>query len=218
MSALSFFEIVGLFAGSSVLAAIINQAISAFREHRKTNKEAAFSALYVAIALEDYASTSSSEISDSETFESSNGHAGQGHGNVPELPEFPASVEWKPFGIKATTSVLSFRVGVDNGRAMISDMWDFLDEDDVVPLVRQETARLGLDALGLAIGLRRSWGLSPVDYSSDWNVKSHLEGRQAHYNVRRREQEERNRQLNDELMKALPSAAEEPVQVPEVKS
>lgn len=202
MTSLSAFEIIVLIAGSSAGAVITSQALSAFRDYRKTNREAAFSALYAAIALEDYTSRCSSLISDSENYERSGGLAGAPRGNVTELPGYPDTIEWKPFGIKATNTALSFRVDVDNTRAMFRDMWEFDDEDGIAPLVREHSAKLGLEALNIAISLRHDRGLEPVDYSSEWNVKKHLEERQSYYVEKGKKQEERARDMHEKIMAA----------------
>lgn len=187
-------------ASSTVFAAVITQLVTIVRDHRKTKREAAFTALFVAIALEDYASTCSNLISDSENFDSTDGQVGKAHGKVAELPDYPASVEWKPFGIDDTTKVLSFRVDVDNTRAMLSDMWDFQDEDSIVPLVREQSARLGRDALALAADLRQRWRLAPVVDGGEWNVRAHLDERLDHYSTKRLELRVRESLLNAELM------------------
>ncbi len=80
-----------------------------------------------------------------------------------------------------------------------------------MPLVREESARLGLKALTLAIELRRTWKLTAVEYGNDWNVKSHLEERLAHYVEQRKQAEERNRKFNEELFGAVqPPASDGP--------
>ncbi len=192
--------LITLVAGSSVLAALVSQGVAAFRDSRKANKDGSFAALYLAVALESYGSDCSSVISDSENYDSSGGHAGTAHGNVPDLPDYPPSIEWKPFGINQTTQAMSFRVEVESAKAMLRDYWDMVgDEDEVVPLMRQETARLGRKALGLAIEFRKEWKIPPVDYSADWNVKTHLNERVAKYEEQRKEREERNRKFNEEM-------------------
>jgi hypothetical protein len=199
---LSTFSIVTLVAGSSVLAAIVNQSIGALRDMWKSKREAAFSALYVALALEEYANVCSTLISESETYDSSDGHAGSAHGNIAELPEYPSTVEWKQFGIGSTTKVLSYRVEVHEKRSMIRDMWEFQDEDDVVPVVREEAARLGRKALTLAGELRAGWQIAPAAYTSEWNVKTHLEEKFEKYSNKRRALEEEASKDYNELLRA----------------
>lgn len=196
--------LITLVAGSSVLAALVSQGVAAFRESRKTNKDGSFAALYLAVALESYASNCASVLSDSENYQSSGGHAGSAHSTVPDLPDYPTSIEWKPFGIKQTTQAMSFRVEVESAKAMLSEYWDFVgDEDDVVPVMRQETARLGKKALGLAIDFRKEWKIPSVDYSADWNVKTYLNERVEKYEQDRKIREERNQKFNDEMFASM---------------
>lgn len=214
MAEITFGSIIVLVAGSSVLAAIVTQTISAIREYRQRNREAAFSALYVAIALEDYAGQCSSLISDSENYESSGGYAGAARGNIAPLPDYSQSIEWKPFGIKATTKVLSFRIDIDNTRARIDDYWEYDDEDSIVPLVREESAKLGVAALKLAIDLRRQWRIDPVEYDDEWSVKSHLETKLDWYARRRKDIAERYSKLGDVSLEVDPPAPVSETQEP----
>jgi hypothetical protein len=210
-------NIVALVAGSSVLAAVVTQGLSALRDRRKTNKDAAFSALYMAIAFESYANECASLIGDSENYDSSHGAAGKAHGNLPLLPPYPEEVEWKPFGLKRTTRALSFRTEVDSLRAMISDHWDFLDEDDIVPVVREEAAELGAKALGLAAELRRDWYIEPLAEADDWSVQSYLRRKKEEYEKARKLREERNRQSNADLLDNIPDpVAAKPDDPPDV--
>lgn len=196
-------SIIALVAGSSVLAAFVNQGLTVIRDWWMARRDAAFSGLYLAIALESYAGDCAAKISDSENYESSGGHAGSPQGNIGDLPDYPATMEWKPFGIKGTTQALSFRVEVETTKTMIRDSWEFGDEDDIVPLVREEAARLGVKALTLAIDIRKQWKIDPVDYSGEWNVRQYLDERRAHYEQKRKARDERNRAWNAELFGGL---------------
>ena len=112
--------IITLVAGSSVLAALVTQAVAALREGRNRSRDASLSALYLAIAFESYAGDCSSALGESEAYEASNHHAGAAIGNVPDLPEFPSSIEWKPLGIQHTTKAMSFRVEVETAKGFHS--------------------------------------------------------------------------------------------------
>jgi hypothetical protein len=197
--------IVALVAGSSVLAAFINQGITIAKDWWTVRRDASFSALYIAIALESYASDCAADVSDSENHEYSNGHAGSPKGNIRDLPDFDSNIEWKPFGIKRTTQAMSFRIEVETTKTMIRDMWEFDDEDGIVPLVRYEASRLGSKALALAIELRDQWNIDPVDYTSEWNVKKYLEERHAEYVRDRKLREARNQILGAEMLDIVKS-------------
>lgn len=206
-------NIVALVAGSSVLAALVTQGLSAWRDRRRVNKDAAFSGLYMALAFESYANECASLIGDSENYDSSHGAAGKAHGNLPLLPPYPEEVEWKAFGLKRTTRALSFRTEVDSLRAMISGHWEFGDEDDIVPMVREEAAKLGAKALDLAADLRRSKHIEPMTETGDWSVHDFLRRKKEEYEEARKLREERNRQWNAELLDNIP--APDPVEAAE---
>ncbi len=101
---------------------------------------------------------------------------------------------------------MSFRTEVDSVRAMISGLWDFDDEDAIVPLVRQQAAQLGTSALGLAAEFRSNWKIQPVTYGGDWNVRSYLDERAKTYEKERIARLEGNARLNAEIMATLPPA------------
>lgn len=198
--------IITLVAGSSVLASLVTQGVAAFLEGRKTDKDASFSALYLAIALESYASECSAALGDSENYMASGGHAGAQRG-LPDIPDYPESIEWKPLGIEHTNEAMSFRVEVETARTMIADYWDVVgDEDDLVPMIREETARLGKKALELAIRFRKSWKIKAVDYSGEWNVQTYLSEKVEKYAQDRKIREERDRKMNQEMFESLEAA------------
>lgn len=209
----SYIDVVALVAGSTVLAALVNQGLTAVRDALKRKRQSSFSALYLAIALESYASECSTTISESETFEASDGYAGKPHGNVPDLPEFSSSIDWQPLGIAATTKAMSFSVEVRNTQAMIRDAWEFGDEDEVVLEVREEAARLGIKALAIASELRVNRSLAAVEYRGEWNVVTFLGEKVRDFADRKRKREAANKQLNEEmsvLAEPHPSKAAEP--------
>lgn len=199
-------ELLTIVAGSSVIAAAMTQGVGIVRDWYKAKRDAKFSALYLAITLESYADECATLIGDSQNHENSNGHAGAAHGNLADLPEYPAAVEWKPFGIKDTTKAMSFRVEVDTRKASFSGHWEFGDEEEIVPLVREEAARLGVKALTLAASFRESWGIDPVDYSAKWNVQDYLKDAWESHVKKREAYEKVQQQFHDDLMASLPVA------------
>jgi hypothetical protein len=128
---LSTTELLTVIAGSSVVAALVTQGTNILRDWRKAGKDGKFSALYLAIALEDYADKCSALISDSQNYESSGGHAGTPRGNLDDMPDYPAMTEWKLLGITDATDAMSFRVEVASTQSMLSGSWEYGDEEDV---------------------------------------------------------------------------------------
>lgn len=199
---LSTTELLTIVAGSSVVAALVTQGTTVVRDWWKSERDGKFSALYLAIALEDYADKCSSLISDSQNYQNSDGHAGSPRGNLDHMPDFPSAIEWKPLGIKDATKAMSFRVEVASTQSMISGHWEFGDEEDVPPVVREEAARLGMKALDLAIALRKKWGIDPVDYSGEWSVKTFLSTKYDEHVKKRKAWEEANRRSHADMVEA----------------
>jgi hypothetical protein len=191
---------IALVASSSVIAAIITQGLGEYREWLKLKKDSGFSSLYLALALEAYASECSIVIGDSENYDASGGNAGVAHRYIPDFAPYPETIEWKPMGLKSATAAMSFRVDVETTRAMISGYWEFGDEDDAVPLVRLETARLGCEALRLALTLRKLGSILPTKSNDDdWNVNYFLAEQYKKYLTQRNERELRNKQMIEEM-------------------
>lgn len=185
MAELGTWEVVGLVAGSSVLAAALNQAVSTGSAWVGRSRDRNFGRLYLALALEHYASECSSTISESETFEASGGRAGSPQGNIPPLPPFPQTVDWKAMGLHSTNQLLSYRVEVDSIRAQISDSLEY-DEDGAIADTRQYAAALGLKALRLARDLRLDAGAPQPQLDLDWSVEEYLESKEASLAEKRR--------------------------------
>lgn len=199
VTGLSTGQIVSLVATSSVVAAFLTQGLAWFREWWGEAKQAKFAALYISIALEAYARTCASVISDSETYEASNESAGAGHGNIAEIPEYP-DVDWKAFGIKHAERAMTFRTKIDNDRAMIRDLWEHGEEEDIVPLVREKSGEHGLAALAMAEMFRAQRGLNPLDDFGEFSTQSYLTRRHAEHVKRRVRYEEGQRKWNAELL------------------
>ncbi|MDQ1158921.1 hypothetical protein QE385_003248 [Sphingomonas sp. SORGH_AS 950] len=191
--------VVALLLGSSVLSAVINQVWTAIRDRLKLTKDAGFSALYLAIALEAYAGECAALVGDSRNYHASDGNAGTVRGNIAELPDFPASIDWKALGLKATTKIQSFRVEVETTRAMFKGLWEFADGEEIFPQVREEAARLGLLAGVIAAETRKAHKITAVDYGSGWNVPDYLKGEYDREVANRRRYEEQQRRLSEEM-------------------
>lgn len=192
-------SIIALVAGSSVLAAIVTQCVTWIRDWRKNKIDGSFAALYLAIALEAYASQCASALGESETYDASEGHGGRPHGNVPDMPDFPESIEWKPFGITDTTKAMSHRVEIGSTQAMVKDCWEFDEPEDVVPIIQLEMARLGRKALDLAVEFRSTWKIVPVDYTGEWNVSTYLTEKLNDHVTRQQHRLEQKRKMTEEL-------------------
>lgn len=196
-------QIITLVGGSSVLAAFVTQGVAAMREWLGETKAGKFAALYISIALEEYARTTATMLGESVTHESTDGHAGTAHRNIAELPEYP-EVNWQAFGIKSAEAAMGFRTDVDSQRSWISGYWGIGEDDEVICEMQERAARLGLAAFALAERFRNEKGLTPLDQSDEWSTKNDLTDRHEKFVARRLAHEERQRASNAELFGVIP--------------
>lgn len=169
---------------SGVLAALFTQGLSWLRDSWRDRRDAKFSALYIAIALEDYARTCATLLSESENWESSNENAGAPHGNIAGMPDYP-EIEWKAFGIKDAERAMAFRTKINSDHSMFSGLWEFSDEDQIVPEVREKAAEHGLTALRMAAVFRARRGLNPLDDFGEFTTEGYLTENHESYVAKR---------------------------------
>ncbi|WP_436063723.1 MULTISPECIES: hypothetical protein [unclassified Phenylobacterium] len=183
-----------------MLAAIFTQGLGWLRDFWRERRDGKFAALYIATALEAYARTCATLVSESETYDRSDQNAGKPHGNIVDMPEYP-DVEWKAFGIKDSEKAMAFRTKIDSDRSMFTGLWEHLDEDDIVPEVREKAAQHGLTALGMASTLRAKHNLLPLDDFGEFTTEGYLTEKRDEYVARRVKEEERRRKdrLEDPL-------------------
>jgi hypothetical protein len=201
--------IIGLVAGSSVIASVMTLSATWVRDLLGWDAKRKFAALYLAIALEEYARTTATLLGESETHGDSDGAAGTAHSNFAALPEYP-DVDWEAFGIKRAEAAMGLRTEVDSQRSWISGYWEFADEEDVVPEMRERAAKLGLKAFEMAEGFRKDFGLTPLEQFDEWSTKKDLTRKHEKYVSRRLEYEEHRRASNAEMFDALRQPVPDP--------
>ncbi|UAL10157.1 hypothetical protein [Caulobacter segnis] len=171
-------KIIGLILGSSVIGGVISGLIAQgapwWRERLAANKTAAFSALRLALLLEEFAGDCASLYGDHDTYRSSRGGAGASARRLPELKEYPSDIAWQALGTDLTTKVLHFRVVRADAGAMISADAEFADQWDHPNLIAETALKIGLKALAVAHDLRRARKLAPAHVSLDRTTEAYL--------------------------------------------
>jgi hypothetical protein len=201
--------IIGLVAGSSVIASVVTLSATWVRDLLGWDARRKFAALYLVIALEEYARTTATLLGQSETHNDSNGAAGNAHANFAALPNYP-DVDWEAFGIKRAEAAMGLRTEVDSQRSWISGYWEFAEGEEVVSEMQERAAKLGLKAFEMAEGFRKDFGLTPLDQSDEWSTKNDLTRKHENYVARRLKYEERQRKANAEMFGALQQPAPDP--------
>ena len=184
-------SVVGLIAGSSVVSAVVTVGVGWLRDKVKSSGAGDFAALYLAVALEEYAAQCSSMISESENFDGSDGNFGVAWSNLPKLDEYPAKANLEALGIKYAQPAMNFQIKVDSYRAHLTGLWEF-DDEETIRLARRFAAELGVEALELSGNFRRARGLMPrIEVHEGWSMSDDLKTRKKRYDDLEREREQR---------------------------
>ena len=178
-------QVIGLVAGSSVLAAALNQGVTLVSGMVTRERDKNFGRLYLALSLEEYASTCSDVISQSEAYEASDQAAGSPQAYIPPLAPYPETVNWTVLGLAATNRLLAFRVEVEAIRAQIRDSLEH-DVQAGVEETRTYSAAMGLKALNIARTLRTEAGAPLPVLDLEWSIEEYLDSKHDQYIAERR--------------------------------
>jgi hypothetical protein len=175
MAAASSVSMVALLLGSGVTSSVLtlvgNAALSRWSEGRRARRSRAYSALRIAVGLEEFA-TQCAEIMDSYSMR---GEPFGGPTRLPAVPAFPRDVEWRDLDIALATKALSLEnlVRVTNHGLASSDR--NFTEGVAEAECRDHCAEIGWKAWDLAATLRRSHQIEPVEQQLPWNIPRYLE-------------------------------------------
>lgn len=185
---------------AAAIGAITSFIVGWLRDIWRDRRDAKFSALYLAIALDAYVHACATVVRDSKAHDDTDGHQGTFHGNIPKLPEFPATIEWKPLGIELATAAMSFRCEVDATAENIDEFWDVLcDEDECLPYFWEKACLLGQDAFRLAGQLLKEKRIPASDYLRPDDDRAYLENTLNKLIANRKRWEEQSRQMHQVL-------------------
>jgi len=175
-----------IIASSSVGAAVLTQLFAEARERWRGRNEAPYSALYLALALEDYARQCETYLSDVETFWSSDEQTGKFHSSMPELAPYPAEIDWKRVGVRLFEKAFGFRVLLSEVDREIYQAYYFDPPDGGDQLLTESLASKGLTALNLGAEIRKKHKLAKLKSESQFSTRSYLTLMQERAEERRR--------------------------------
>lgn len=173
---LSWFQVVSLALGSSVVGSIITQLFTAWREakrekveEQKKRRDAAFLALRLATTFEEYARSASTIISELQVDEATHGYDGNFTSKLPVLSELPTADEaWRDLPSSLQSKVLGFPQYVFSAQSSIYDFINYVGGPEVHDHMRIECAKIGTRALDVAGELRTSFELPELETPYDW--------------------------------------------------
>lgn len=185
-----------LFLGSSVLAGVISgviaQGIPVLRDRRARKRLGDFSALRLALLLEDYAGRCSELYGEIQAYITTDGHQGVRHGGLIPLPEYPEDIAWQALGTRLTEKVWGLRAIRSEAGLMVTHEWDDNPfQDDHAGFVGDMAVEIGLKAVTIAEKLRKDRGLSAADEGLRFSTKKILVDQMAAVTLSRQQHEAR---------------------------
>ena len=86
----------------------------------------------IAVILERFAVDCANVINNNDTFDRSDGHAGQRHGGLPTLGAFPADADWKATAPDLMDRVISMPNELELADQSIFFWWNVVGDQDCV--------------------------------------------------------------------------------------
>jgi hypothetical protein len=164
------------------------------REKAKTERDARYLALRLAVIFEKFAIYCADVIYDNGLADTSGGHAGTQHTRLPDLEGFPDDADWKALDGTLAGRALTFRVELLLSGKMLAELWVFSDPDEIAVECNEQAGLHGMRAWEIAHDLRARYLLSPFDpaklaYDVTGTLRTHRDAALA----RRRGERDANR-------------------------
>lgn len=156
----------GFAVAGGVCGAVLTQAATFLRDWLNKAEDGRFTALTLALALEDYATRCSEPIFALSTYVDTNYGTPEPSGAVPGLPEFAEKTNWRSIGVQHASAVLGFRVRVDSVNGALHDTWFHEGKVSAWGEAADSAVELGASALEIADRLRLAFKL-PAAQSHD---------------------------------------------------
>jgi hypothetical protein len=159
---------------SGILGAGITQGVTEWRERKHSGRHKAYSALRVALSLEDFAYACASEMSDIQTHEASDGADGAPYKGVPAAPVFADDVDFRLLPAEYVERALRFSAIVHRAESSIAH--EIYDGPDVsMDAIAKCLAVAGVEALQLADAFRATGGVARrTPLKGAWNFEAVL--------------------------------------------
>jgi hypothetical protein len=159
-----------LASAGGTIGAALTQSTTIFREWRNGKAEGRFTALMLALALEDHANKCTTPYFDLNNYASSRQQTAEPTGSIPPLPEYPDKFNWRSIGVNHTAEVLQYRVLVDAAQSYLSFAWQVDGNAGVWADASEKGIELGAAALRIAAKLRNNFGLPPKIKQANFDI------------------------------------------------
>jgi hypothetical protein len=188
-------------AAGGIAGAVVTLLCNLMLWYIKRHKEGKFSALMIALILEDYAAKCTEPYFELENYNNSPEIFGSPSGDLPKLAEYPDRFNWRAIGFDLTEQVLRFRVKI----GLASSSIDFFSRvggiEEVWEFASEHALELGGEALRIARALRRKHGLPPTKWSQDRNLEEFFTDELTKLNIQRIEDGRRNVEMLKDIQR-----------------
>jgi len=158
----NWLDIVKMAVGAGIVTTLLGQCIEWLREagadKRKTSRIARYSAVRIAVVLEQFAIHCAELISNRKLYYSTGGAAGKVDTKIPALLPYPDDVGWNALEISWVARALMLRNEIMMAQQEI-DFWYDLDWEAMPDTVDMQSGKCGYLAWRLAADLREYYRL-----------------------------------------------------------
>jgi hypothetical protein len=164
-----FMMIVGAGLGSGVVQALL----PIFRERRLRRKQAAYMAMRLAVVLENFAWACADLIQDNHNARTPDDDKYPAREiALPELLAYPEDIDgWRAIAPKLATRVFGLRNKLHETKSTLRNITEF-NNTELGWMLDEQAASRGLNAWRIAVDLRRTHGIEPVEI--EWDYPDYL--------------------------------------------
>jgi hypothetical protein len=163
--------------GSSVLGAVLNNAVASWLKSLESSRKSKYLALNLAYVFEGFAYGCLSAIEDHDLAEASEQNLGQHIMRVPEFPQLP-EFDYQVLDLAILDTVLDFPQCVSFANEGTSFLFEVADDYDAMMDAYKSSVKLAIDALCIGDMIRKRYGLTKRSLKfGSYSVRDRLNGK-----------------------------------------
>jgi hypothetical protein len=162
---------------SGLLAAALTQLATFLRDYLTKGEQGRTSAMFVTLALENFAAVAMYRAEQIELFNGSAGTMGEAYVSVPAFPDFPAATDWRAIGANLSMKVLSSQGAVTSAQTKLDGILAVTDALHTTDNARIENIRVGHKLLTVAGGIRARFKLGQREHGGRFDLHDQYERR-----------------------------------------
>ncbi|NQE64527.1 hypothetical protein E1H18_4783 [Caulobacter sp. RHG1] len=162
---------------SGLLAAALTQLATFLRDYLTKSEQGRTSAMFVTLALENFAAVALYRAEQIELFNGSAGTMGEPYVGVPAFPDFPPTTDWRAIGAKLSMKVLSGQGAVTAAQTKLDGILAVTDASHTADDTRIECVRVGYKLLTVAGEVRARFKLGRREHGGRFDLHAQYERR-----------------------------------------